>query len=200
MNLNEMQNAWNSPRNTLPTEQHQKLAEYFTRQMRRRRRFQAAWLVSTFFWLTLITTLAVRMLAQGKVQPAHEWGLFPLLLVPWLFALHFLRSHLKSAPPTHDGELPVVDSLRAALASNRTNQFHLKLVGILYLIVVPALALSMHQLHVVGKASSRELTSMAALFGIALLISGTVITLRFFLRLRPQQRQLNTLLTELNAA
>ena len=36
MNLNEMQNVWNSPRNNLPTEAQQRLADQFTRQVIRR--------------------------------------------------------------------------------------------------------------------------------------------------------------------
>ena len=48
MNLNEMQNAWNSPRNNLPTQERQRLAGQFIRQMIRRRRFRAIWLINTF--------------------------------------------------------------------------------------------------------------------------------------------------------
>ena len=66
MNLNEMQNAWNSPRNNLPTQERQRLAGQFIRQMIRRRRFRAIWLINTFGWLAIITWLAIRTVAIGE--------------------------------------------------------------------------------------------------------------------------------------
>ena len=98
MNPNEMQSAWNSPRNNLPTQEQQRLAGQFTRQMIRRRRFQAIWLISTFIWLTVITGLAIRTVIVGKVNLEQEWGLLPILIVPWAFAFHFLRRHLILIP------------------------------------------------------------------------------------------------------
>jgi hypothetical protein len=199
MNLNEMQNVWNSPRNNLPTEAQQSLANQFARQMIRRRRFQSLWLINTFVWLTLITVLAVRMLAIGQTMPGQEWGLFPLLLVPWGFAIHFLRRYLKPVLPITRGETPIVDSLRAALASNQETRSHLKLVGVLYVIMIPLLALVMRQLHAVGKVSERELVSMAVFFGAVLLVGGIGIAARYFIRLQPQQKRLTALLVELSA-
>ena len=197
MNLNEIQNAWNSPRNNLPTEAQEQLVRRFTRQMIRRRRFQAAWLINTFVWLTIITVLAIRTVAVGKVGLAQEWALLPLLIVPWAFAIHFLRRYLKPVSPATRGELSVADSLRAALGSNRTEQSHLKRVAGLFAIMIPLLAVSMQQLHAVGKASSRELISMAFFFSGILLLSGAGIAARYFGRVLPQQRQLNALLAEL---
>ncbi|HWN94473.1 MAG TPA: hypothetical protein VNT99_05540 [Methylomirabilota bacterium] len=197
MNLNEMEGDWNSPRNNLPTEEQQQLAGQFTRQMIRRRRFQAIWLINTFVWLTVITAVALRTIAVGKVKLDQEWGLFPVLIVPWAFAFHFLRRYLKPVTSAARGEMPVADSLRAALGSNRTEQTHLKLVGVLFAIMIPLLALSMQQLHAVGKMSSRELTSMAVFFSGTLLLSGAGIAARYFARVLPQQRRLNALLTDL---
>lgn len=196
MNLNEMQNVWNSPRNNLPTEAQQRLADRFARQMIRRRRFQSIWLINTFVWLTVITVLAIRMVAVGQTT-SQEWGLFPLLIVPWGFAIHFLRRYLKPVTPMTRGETTIVDSLRAALASNRETRSHLKLVGVLYVIMIPFLALAIRQLHAVGKVSERELTSMALFFGAVLLLGGAGIALRYFVRLQPQQKRLDALLTEL---
>lgn len=197
MNLNEMQNVWNSPRNNLPTEAQQRLADQFARQMIRRRRFQSIWLINTFVWLTIITALAVRMVAMGQTTPWQEWGLLPLLLVPWGFAIHFLRRYLKPAAPLTRGETAIMDSLRAALASNQETQSHLKLVGALYIIMIPLLALAIRQLHMAGKVSERELISMAFFFGAVLLLGSGGIAVRYFIRLQPQQKRLNALLDEL---
>lgn len=197
MNLNEMQNVWNSPRNNLPTAEQQRLAGQFARQMIRRRRFQSIWLINTFVWLTIITGVSIWTIAAGQTTPAQEYGLFPLLMVPWGFAIHFLRRYLKPVAPVTRGETSIVDSLRAALTSNRETRSHLKLVGMLYVIMIPLLALAMQQLHAVGKVSERELTSMALFFGAALVLGGVGIAIRYFARLLPQQKRLDTLLTEL---
>ena len=197
MNPNEMQNAWNSPRNNLPTEELQRLADKFTRQIIRRRRFQTIWLVNTFVWLTAITVLAVWLIAVGKAKPASEWALFPLLIVPWAFAIHFLRRHLKPVSSVARGELSVAESLRVAHGSNQTERLHLKLVAGLFAIMLPLLAVSVQQLHAAGKASAHELASMAGFFGAVLLLSGAGIAARYFGRLLPQQRQLDALLAEL---
>lgn len=194
MNSNELQNAWNSPRNNLPTEEQQRLADQFSRQMIHRRRFQSIWLTNTFVWLTIVTVLAIQMAVVGKIT-AQEWGLFPLLLVPWGFALYFLRRHLKPVAPMARGEMSIVNSMRAALASNREERSHLKLVGVLYVIMLPLLALGMPQLHLVGKVSDRELTSMAFFFSLVLLGGGLGITIRYFRFLVPQQRRLIALMT-----
>lgn len=197
MKMNEMESVWKSVHNNLPTHEQQRVADQFARQMIRRRRFQALWLINTFFWLTLLTGIAIRSIITGKTIPGQEFGLFPLLLAPWAFAIYFLRRHLKPAEPAARGELPIVDSLRLALASNQETRSHLKLIGVLYIIMIPLLALAMHQLHVAGKVSGREVTSMAIFFGAALLVGTGGITIRYFARLRPQQRRLNALIAEL---
>ncbi|MEP6663191.1 MAG: hypothetical protein ABJC04_05945 [Verrucomicrobiota bacterium] len=197
MNFDELQNDWNSPRNNLPIEQQRKLAEKFTRQMIRRRRFQGVSLINAFALLTIITVIACGNIVSGNTKATHEWGLFPLLMAPWGFAIYFLRRYFKSSTPVAGGELPMIDSLRAAQASNREAQSRLRIVGVLYVALIPVLALMMQQLHTVGKVSARELTSMAILFGATLLVCGAGIAARYFVRLLPQQRQFNALLEEL---
>ncbi len=196
MNSNELQSAWNSPRNNLPTEEQQRLAGQFSRQMIRRRRFQSIWLTNSLVWLTIITVLAIRSAVVGKTT-SQEWGLFPLLLVPWGFALYFLRRYLKPVAPLARGEMSIVDSMRAALASNQETRSHLKLVGVLYAIMLPVLALGMRQLYVVGKVSDRELASMGLFFGVVLLGGALGIAIRYFRFLVPQQRQLDALMTDM---
>jgi len=196
MNINEVQNIWNSPLNNLPVHQQEQLAGRFLRQMNRRRRFQCIWLINTFAWLTIITMLAVWTVAVGKTKLTHEWALLPLLIVPWGFAVYFLRSYLKSRDRSSLGEVSVVETLQAALVSNLNRQSRLKIVGAMHLIFIPVLFLAMRQLHGAGKVSGRELYSMALLFGGALSISALMMTGIFFGRLLPQQRRLKGLLAE----
>src|SRR5690349_12294245 len=122
MNLDEMQNAWNSPHNHLLDAQQQQLAQRFVRQMIRRRRFQAIWLTNTFVWLILATAAFVKTLADGRIGLAQEWAVWPLLIAPWIVAMHFLRRYLKPTAPLPDGSMPVAEALRSALALNQTER------------------------------------------------------------------------------
>lgn len=196
MNSNEMENIWNSPLNNLSLQQQEQLAQQFVRQVKRRRRFQSIWLINTFTILAIITLVALRSVAAGKTSLIHEWPLIPLLLVPWMFAVYFLRSYVKSRGALTQGELSVGESLRAALASNLDRQLRLKMVGGLYVIFIPILVLAMRQLQAVGKVSGHDLVSMAILFGSALLVSALAMTALYFGRLLPQQKRLEGLLAE----
>lgn len=196
MNLNEMQNAWNSPENNLAATQRQQLAQKFAQQMIRRRRFQAIWLANTFAALTAISALAARNVALSKVNTTQEWALLPLLLIPWCFAFVFLKRFFQSRQTAGTGSAPVADSLRQALNSNQAAQTHLKYVGVLYMIFIPVLCVVIQQLHAAGKVSGRELTSMIVAFGVALLAGGIAVLVRFFAGLRPQERQLRGLIDE----
>jgi hypothetical protein len=94
------------------------------------------------------------------------------------------------------GELGVVDSLRAALDSNRSEIKHLRLVVLLFVIMVSILAVSIQQLHEVGKISMRELNSVRIFFGSAILVSLSGIAAWYFGRLEPQKRKLIRILGE----
>ena len=198
MNLNEMQALWNSPGNRPAAAGQRQLVAEFTRRMIRRRRFQAVWLINTFVWLVLITGLAAWNVMANNVDLERQWALFPLIIVPWVFAFHFLRRFLNPPISSVRGELSVADGFRSALNSNRAEQSRLKLVGGLFGIMIPVLALCMWQLQTVGKVSPQELKSMAALLGGALLLSGAGIASRYFRRILPEQRQLRSLLEELS--
>jgi len=58
------------------------------------------------------------------------------------------------------------------------------------------MAVSAWQLQAAGKASPRELTSMAIFFGGVLLVSGAGVATRYFGRLLPQTKQLEELLRQ----
>ncbi len=197
MNPNEIEGVWNSKRNDLATDRRKEMARLFTERMTRRRRFEALWLGCTFALLLASTALAVRAIAGGKVDFETQWGLFPLLCVPWAFAFHFLRRFLKPGAAKARGEMPLGDSLRAALEANRTQRAHLKLVGVLFAIMVPILWLSMQQLLAAGKISARELGSMRMFFGAVLLVSAAAVAARYFVRVKPEENRLTSLLEEL---
>ncbi len=200
MNLNEIQSLWNSPSNQAPDPEQERLARLFVRQLIRRRRFQSIWLIVTFAWLTVISVLVVGNLADGKLSPSIEWAVFPLLLVPWVFAIHFLRRYLKPPVSPSSGETPVAESFRAALVSTRAEQRNLKWVAALWVILIPILFVTGRQLLTAGKLSPRELDCLMVFFGGALLASGLGMAIRYFRWLAPQRRRLVGLLDGIDDA
>jgi hypothetical protein len=195
MNFAELETIWNSADNRPTAAEREKLTHHVLAWVRRHRRRDIIWLAWTFGVLTIMTSFAAWLLfATDKVNLAAEWAAVPLLLVPWWFAFLFLRRFLRPAGSHCRGDMPIADALAAALKTNEAAQFRLRAVGLLYAVFLPVLAVSMWQLHAVGKASSRELFSMAMFFGGVLLLSGAGVFARYRFRLKPQQQQLEELL------
>jgi len=195
MNFAELQTIWNSPGNQPNPAQRERLTQQLLAWIRRQRRHQLIWLVWTFAALTAITTFAGwLLLATNKVDLGVEWGLIPLLLLPWCFAVVFLKRFLKPAAPLTSGDLPIADALTRALKANEAAQYRLRAVGALYAIFLPILAVGIWQLHSAGKASTRELFSMGVFFGSVLLLCGTGVFARYRFRLKPQHKHLIALL------
>ena len=195
MNFAELQTIWNSPANRPNPAQREKLTQQLLAWVRQQRRHQLIWLAWTFAALTGITSFAAWLLfATGKVDLGTEWALLPLLLVPWCFAFLFLKRFLKPADPLTSGDVPIADALTRALKANEAAQFRLRAVGALYTIFIPILAISIWQLHAAGKASAREIFSMAVFFGSVLLLCGAGVFARYRFRLKPQHEHLKSLL------
>ena len=195
MNFAELQTIWNSPANRPNPAQREKLTQQLLAWVRRQRRHQFIWLTWTFAALTGITALAGWLLfATSKVDLGMEWGLIPLLLLPWCFAFLFLKRFLKPVDPLASGDMPIADALTRALKANEAAQFRLQTVGILYAIFIPVLATGIWQLHSAGKASTREIFSMCVFFGSVLLLCGAGVFARYRLRLKPQHEHLKSLL------
>lgn len=197
MNLDEIQSLWTSNLNAPSSDQRSRLIARFTSTLRRRRRQELAWLVWTFFVLTILTGFVGWILfGTDKVQLAAEWATIPLLLVPWVFAVLFLRRFLRQSPPAAGGDTTISDALRAAFVANQSERAKLKAIGVMYLIVLPILAASIWQLESAGKVSPRELTSMVVFLGGALTLSAGAVLAKYWLSLLPRARKLRTLLSQ----
>jgi hypothetical protein len=199
MNLDELQNLWNSSVNQPNADQSRQMVARFTITLRRRRRQELCWLAWTFFVLTLLTGFAAWLIfGTEKIKLSSEWAGLPLLLIPWVFAFVFLRRFLRRADTVPLPEASISESLTAAFAANESERTKMKALGLMYLIALPVLALCMWQLHSVGKISSRELSSMAAFLGVALALSAGSVLLKYRFSILPKRKKLKALLSQLN--
>jgi hypothetical protein len=195
MNFAELEMIWNSGGNQPSAGQREKITRHALEWVRRQRRHQGIWLVWTFGVLTVLTSFAGWVLfGTDKVDLGREWGVIPLLLLPWTFAVIFLKRFLKPEMAVVRGDMPIAEALGQAIRTNEASQFRLRAMGVLYAVFVPVLAVGMWQLHLAGKASSRELFSMAVFFGGVLLLSGAGVFARYRFRLKPQHQQLKAVL------
>jgi len=193
MNFEEMHNIWKDQ----PSASLQQVAENFTRRRIRRRRAQTLWLGYTFLWLLLITALAIRNVIMGKVDLLQQWTLVPLLGLPWVASVVILVRHLRPRLKTGAGSLTVTEALSQAQEAGRAEQFQLKWIAALLGLLAPILALTLRQLVATGKVSGDQEGSLILFLIVALLVGATAVALRYFCHLRPQQRQLSSLLAEL---
>lgn len=197
MNFNDLQNAWNSDGNEPTPSQREKLSKQIAASLRRQHRNQLIWLVWTFFLLTVMTGFVGWIIfGTNKVNPANEWAVLPLMLIPWSVAILFLKRFFKPAGPLCRGDVAITEALAAAAAANRAAQSRLKIVGVMYAVSIPVLACAMWQLHGVGKTSSRELVSMTIFFGTVLSVCAIGVFVRYRFRLVPQQKHLESLLKQ----
>jgi hypothetical protein len=197
MNLDELQNLWNSKTNQPTGEQCRQMVARFTMTLQRQRRQELCWLAWTFFVLTLLTGFAAWLiLGTDKIKLSAEWAGLPLLLIPWVFAFVFLRRFRRRTGTAPLGKATISDSLTAAFAANESERAKTKALGLMYLIALPVLALCMWQLHSAGKISARELSSMAAFLGLALALSAGSVALKYRFSLIPKGRKLKALLSQ----
>lgn len=198
MNLDELQNLWNSNTNGPTTNEKAEIISRFTAVLRRRHRQELAWLVWTFFVLTILTGFVGWVVfGTDKVKVSAEWAVIPLLLIPWVFACLFLKRFLSEKGTTARGDVTIADSLSAAMAANAAERGKLKAMGWMYLVVLPVLGLAIWQLHAVGKVSGRELVSMVTFLGSALALSGGAVLARYWLSLVPKGQKLKGLLSQI---
>jgi hypothetical protein len=154
MNLNEIHELWNSSRNELAGPGREKILKQFTDRLARMRQREAGWLIWTFFVLTVLTIfVGWQIFGTDKVHLASEWATVPLLLIPWAFAVIFLRRHVFGfrAEVRARADVSIAESVQRAMKMNKESRLKMKLVGLMYLIVVPVLGLGVSQLQEAGK-------------------------------------------------
>lgn len=199
MNDDTLHDLWTSPANQPSDEAGRKLAAHFLSRVRRRRQFQAGWLIWSFLLLSLVSALAVSQIARrGPEILRAEWALFPLLVLPWIAAVYFLRQFLRERVAAQTLLLPLQEALLTAQASNASARKRLRMVAVLYAAVVPVVAVSIFQLRAAGKVSDRDTVSMVVAFSVILGLGALGIAFRYFRFLEPERRALEAQLQELD--
>jgi uncharacterized membrane protein YqjE len=167
MSLNDIENAWRSPHNQpTPEEMEREKARCLHALRRRERGFYVAMAV-IFSGLTFFTLAVVRHWLwpdspRNAIRLGREWALVPLLALPWLGAISFVRQYRRRAL-THP-ERSIAESVRALLEQARLSASRKRTMLWMHAISTPLLALAVWQIYQAGKARPNELASMAVVF------------------------------------
>jgi len=201
MNINHIHSLWNSGANQPTPDDVAQLKSRLVHRLKIKRIVEIAWLCWTILLLIAATTIAARtMFFSDRFAFLSEWAVIPLLVLPWICAAFFLRNYRARRAGFIAADESIANAIRAAVADNRARQTKSKAVGVLLLVTALVLPLVIHQLSSVGKVSSREAVSMAVFFAAILITSGTVVALKFYRSLRPEESRLDALLREYDSS
>lgn len=199
MNIESLNELWNSSANRPAPDAGQQMASHFVSGLRRRRRFRAFWLAWTSFLLMGASILAATHLVRNGLDGVDgQWALFPLLALPWMALAYFWRAFLRHGAVSGESALPLRAALVAAQTANSAERHHLRLVGWLFAAMVPFTALAIWQLHAAGKAPGNQVWSMAVAFGLIFILGGLGLLARNRRQLLPERRTIEARLRELD--
>lgn len=133
----------------------------------------------------------------GKIADiTQEWGILALLVISWLaflMAQAQQKRHVRAYP---EATTSMPDALRALIDENRTARARTRMMGVALLVFAGVLALSVGQLHAVGKMEWRHVVQGSLLFGGALLLSAAIHAVRYIRVLKPEGERLRRLLEQ----
>ncbi|MBP2161767.1 MULTISPECIES: hypothetical protein [Asticcacaulis] len=133
----------------------------------------------------------------GKIADiTQEWGILALLVISWLaflIAQAQQKRHVRAYP---EATTSMPDALRALIDENRTARARTRMMGVALLVFAGVLALSVGQLHAVGKMEWRHVVQGSLLFGGALLLSAAIHAVRYIRMLKPEGERLRRLLEQ----
>lgn len=201
MNTDPLEQLWHSPANQAAPAAGEKLVAPFLADLRRRRRWHAAWLAWTLLALGSVTVCAaVQLFRRDAAVRLDAWPLAAMLAFPWFIALRFLRRFVaEGGAPAHATQ-PWSAVLAWAIAHNRAAQRRLAWIAALFVVMLPVSAFAIRHLHATGKATTDQAWSMAAVFAAAFAGGGAFMLWNYFARLRPEQRRLAAQQHDLSAA
>ena len=196
MDFDPLQAAWRSPANTPDDRVQAHLMEHVMTTLKTRRRREMALFALPTAAMTLFTALAVRNVADGRMDISHEWGALAMLGVCWLVLAAVLVVGFRLRHRGRDGDTPMRDAIAALLASNRRARANVKIFWMMLPVFLTPILFSVTQLGAAGKATERDMTQMLLVFGVALTASAGWNTARYFWVMKPEQRRLEALLAE----
>lgn len=200
MNYDELERAWQSPRNRLTPAEIAATRQRFAEELERKRRGTKVLLVVVFAGLSLFTLrmiAAVLWPAPGQeIDVTREWAPLLFLALPWIGAVFLARRVVRHEREHGHPERSLADSVRALLDENRLSRARLRVLALLHGAMLVLLPLVVGQLRAAGKAGDE--IALPAFVGWPLVAGAILVGMWWHNRrkLVPRQRQLEELLRD----
>lgn len=198
MEFERLERVWRSNANSPNAASVAHLMEEIMDTLKRRRRnfeiFISLIGMALFVWTVKVIWEGVT--GQFPFDPDLEWGLFPLLALPWIALFTVRTAYNKHLRAHSDPYTSAPDTLRALIDENATARQRVWLGGLFIAALVCVIALVLRQLLEVGKMSSENVMQGSVLFGGLLVVVLILTAADYTLRLRPEGRRLQRLLHE----
>lgn len=196
MEFEHLEAAWRSPANTPDDKAQAYLMEEVMKTLRARRRGEVLLFAIPTIAMSIFTAIAVRAIAEGRMDVGREWGGLAMIGVCWLvlaavLVAGILLRHRQGADP---GSMR--DTLAAMLAANRRARTNVRIFWMMLPVFLAPMLVGVTQLREVGKATERDAWQMLFVFGLALVSSVGWNMGRYFWVMKPEQRRLEALLKE----
>lgn len=196
MEFEDLEAAWRSPANTPDDKVRAYLMEEVMRTLKARRRRELLFFAIPATAMTIFTVIMARTIAAGGMDVGREWGALAMMAVCWMALLGVLAASVLLRHRGKQNEPPVLDTLRALLASNRRARTNVRIFWMMLPVFLIPTLVGVGQLQEAGKASGRDAWQMLFVFGVALIASVGWNTARYYWVMKPEQRRLEDLLRE----
>lgn len=167
MSINDIEDAWRSPKNQPSAEEMERDKARCLATLRKRERGFYVAMALIFAGLTAFTVALVRHWLwpdspENAIRLGREWALLPLLALPWIGAVTFVRQYRRRGHTRP--ERSIAESVRALAEQARLSASRKQTMLWMHAISTPLLAVAVWQIYQAGKARPNELASMVLVF------------------------------------
>ncbi len=198
MDFERLERVWRSNANSPNAASAGQLVEEAMGALKRKRRdfetFTGLIGLALFIWTAKVIWEGVT--GQFPFDPGMEWGVFLLLVLPWIALFTVRRAYDRHLHAHPDPYASAPDTLRALMDENHTARQRVRLSGLFMGAMVGVVALVLWQLLEVGKMSSQDVMQGSLMFGGLLVAVGIGTAADYAFRLKPEGRRLQRLLRE----
>lgn len=149
--------------------------------------------------LTIPLALMGLDMLTGQVDAidlSREWGLIPFALIPFV-ALFVIAQR---AAPKAPASVSLLETFRALRADNAAARLRIVIIGGSILVFAPLLFVLLNQIVATGKMAPHEMQSATVVLAGALMLSACWMGVKYLTQLAPEQRHLDALIAQYEAA
>lgn len=198
MNFADIENMWRAPGNRPSPAELETQKMKLVADLKRRHRGFVFFIGTVTAVLTVITVSAIAFIVsegpEGKFELAREWGVLPVLALPWAAAILFIRNYRRHRAEHGHYDRSIADSVRALLDENRISAMRLKIAAGLHAAFLVVLPLMVHQLRAAGKAGDEILVPAYVLWPMIAGGIGAAMWIYYRKKLLPERARLEGLL------